>query len=393
MFGEALMNRSRDTSLRCLGVSRGQVCLRSGINQRSLSEYRVLGVGSSTIPAMDQAPFMHRCLELAERGRGKVGTNPLVGAVLVRKDRIVAEAFHEGFGKRHAERALLEDFRGAVEPSDVLYVNLEPCCHQGKTPACTDIIRERGVRQVVFGMIDPDPLVAGKGIACLQKAGIAVAGPIERARCEWLNRGFVSLRTKGRPWVTVRRALTRDGKIAKPDGSPLKITSEEQDRWTHEWLRARHDAILVGVGTIVSDDPLLNTRLRPSPLRSAETTDGQARFIQGLPSPLRIVLDPHLRIPADACVINGECFSGTMIIAAADADKDKRRVLTEEGVRIAEVMLKDGCFDLPALWKVLTTPSGDFHGIASVLIEGGARTWEVFRKAGVVDQEVVLMGD
>lgn len=321
---------------------------------------------------MDHVSFMHRCLELAERGRGKVGTNPLVGAVLVRKGRIIAEAFHEGFGERHAERALLEDFRGQIEPDDILYVNLEPCCHQGKTPACTDSICEHGVRQVVFGMIDPDPLVAGKGIACLRKDDIKVVGPVERARCEWFNRGFIALRTKGRPWMTLRRALTRDGRIAKPDGGPLKITSETQDRWTHEWLRARHDAILVGVGTVIADDPMLNTR-----------------FVQGLRSPLRVVLDPHLRMPVDVQVAS----PGTWVITAPHADVDIQQALEKRGVRVTAVPLQAGLFDLPALWKALTTPAGDFHGIASMLIEGGERTWEGFRKAGIVDEEVVLIGD
>ena len=145
---------------------------------------------------MRHTRYIHRCLTLAERGRGKVGLNPLVGAVLVRNGRIIAEAFHAGFGKVHAERQLLENLDQKISTEDILYVNLEPCCHQGKTPACIDIIRERGVKNVVFGMIDPDPLVQGKGIECLRNAGIEVIGPVERARSEWLNRGFVSLRAK-----------------------------------------------------------------------------------------------------------------------------------------------------------------------------------------------------
>ncbi|MDD5040800.1 MAG: bifunctional diaminohydroxyphosphoribosylaminopyrimidine deaminase/5-amino-6-(5-phosphoribosylamino)uracil reductase RibD [Candidatus Peribacteraceae bacterium] len=320
-------------------------------------------------------PFIHRCLTLAEHGRGKVGTNPLVGAVLVRDGAIIAEAFHEEFGKPHAERALLEDFKDVIRPSDTLVVNLEPCCHQGKTPACTDIIRERGVKHVVFGMVDPDLRVAGKGIACLLKAGIRVTGPVERARCEWLNRGFISLRTKGRPWVTMRSARTKSGAIAKPDGSPLQITSEEQNSWTHQWLRARHDAILVGVQTVITDDPQLTNR-----------------FGLQLPSPLRIILDPHLRIPLTARVVGEPLAAGTMVVVAPGSDPAKRQELLERGVRIAEVPLSAVFFDLPILWSALTTPVRDFHGIASVLIEGGAKTWQSFRDAGAVDEEVVLMG-
>ena len=288
--------------------------------------------------------FIHRCLELSEHGRGCVGTNPLVGAVLVRNGKIIAEAFHEGFGGRHAERALLEDFRGAIEPADILYVNLEPCCHQGKPPACTDIIRKRGIKHVVFGMIDPDAQVSGKGIACLLKAGIRVTGPVERAQCEWLNRGFISLRTKGRSWVTLHSARTKNGAIARPDGSPLKITSKEQDCWTHTWLRARHDAILVGVQTIVTDDPQLNTR-----------------FVQDLPSPLRVILDPHLRLPLTARVVTGESASGTVMITSSGSDAAKRQALQERGVTVAEIPLANGLLGPPELLIALGSVSGYFQ--------------------------------
>lgn len=313
---------------------------------------------------------MHRCLELAERGRGKVGTNPLVGAVLVRGGKILAEGWHEAFGLRHAERMLLEDYKGEIRPQDTLYVNLEPCCHHGKTPPCTEIIIERGVKRVVYGMVDPDVRIAGQGMECLRKAQVELIGPVERARCEWLNRGFVSLHAHRRPWVTVRMAKTLSGAIANPDGSPLKITSAEQDRWTHEWLRARHDAILVGVNTVIRDNPKLNTR-----------------FVQRLPSPLRIVLDPHLRTPVDARVSG----AGTWVITASMEDTSKRMMLEERGVRVEEVPLYNGSFDLSALWSLLTSPVGDFHGITTILIEGGVKTWERFRD--VADEAVLLMGE
>lgn len=319
--------------------------------------------------------FIHRCLALAEHGRGKVGLNPLVGAVLVREGKIIAEAFHEEFGKAHAERALLEKFEQKIRSDDILYVNVEPCCHQGKTPACTDIIRKRGVKQVVFGMVDPDPLVQGKGIACLREAGITVTGPIERAQCEWLNRGFISLRSKGRPWVTIHSARTRGGAYAVPDGRPLKMTSEEQDRWTHQWLRGQHDAILVGVQTVITDDPQLTVR-----------------FGMHLPSPLRVVLDPHLRIPLSARMVNGDLASGTVVITAPGSDRAVHQQLMERGVSVVEIPLTDGHFDLSGLWNALMTPTGSFHGIASILVEGGAKTWQNFRAAGLVDEEVTLLG-
>ncbi len=319
---------------------------------------------------------MHRCLALAERGRGKVGTNPLVGAVLVRRGEVIAEGWHAGFGLPHAERVLLDGYHGDVDPEDVLYVNLEPCCHRGKTPPCTEILQERGVKRVVYGMIDPNAQMAGKGIEALRRAQVECIGPFERARCEWMNRGFVSLHTKSRLWVTLKRAQLRDGEIAAPGGASLKITSASQDRWAHEWLRGRHDAILVGVQTVITDDPLLTVR-----------SD------RALPSPLRIVLDPHCRIPPGARIISGALAAGTVVIVGPEAESAKCRQLRGRGVQVLEVPLLDRRFDYSALWRVLMTPTDGFHGIASVLVEGGAKTWQSFREEGAIDEEVILMGD
>jgi len=330
--------------------------------------------------SMSHEDFMHRCLELASKGRGKVGTNPLVGSVLVRNNEVIAEAFHEGFGMLHAERSLLENFEGSIEPDDVLYVNLEPCCHKGKTSPCTDIIIEKGVKHVVYGMKDPNPEVAGKGIEALRNGGVEVIGPVIPELCKRLNRGFVSLQTNGRPYVTLKRAQTRSGAISEPDGSPLKITSKEQDEWAHSNLRAKHDAILVGVGTILKDDPQLTVRFG--------STDFQ---------PLRIVLDPNLQIPLDAKIVSGEIARGTMLLISEKKDKkekkEKRDVLVKKGVQIVEVSMKDSMFDFKELWVVLTTPQGDFKGITSILVEGGLKTWENFKESGMVDEEIILVGD
>ncbi|MFH0770206.1 MAG: bifunctional diaminohydroxyphosphoribosylaminopyrimidine deaminase/5-amino-6-(5-phosphoribosylamino)uracil reductase RibD [Candidatus Peregrinibacteria bacterium] len=325
--------------------------------------------------------FMHRCLALAERGRGKVGTNPMVGALLVREGKIIAEAWHEKFGGDHAERALLKAIKTEILPTDILYVNLEPCCHTGKTPPCTDIMIERGVKRVVYGMVDPDPAVSGKGILALERAGVELMGPVNRALCEWMNRGFVSLRTACRPWVTIKRAQTPSGEIASADGKPVKITSREQDVWSHTWLRARHDAILVGVGTIIADNPFLDKRFEQVHKTVPQSSD-----------PLRIILDPHLRIPLDAKVVTGKNAPGTMVITSKDVDPKIRSALQERGVRVEVVSLGKGTFDFASLWEILTTPKGDFHGIASVLVEGGVRTWRAFKDAEVVDEEVTLIG-
>ncbi len=338
---------------------------------------------------------MHRCLTLAALGRGRVGNGAMVGAVLVRNGKIIAEAFHEGFGKAHAERGLLESFRGMVEPEDVLYVNLEPCCHQAKTPPCTDVIIERGVKHVVYGMQDPDTRVAGQGTETLRKAGVEVIGPIERAMCEYLNRGFSVVRKMNRPFITLKMAHDRAGRISNENGSPLKITSDDQDAWSHTWLRAKHDAILVGVQTVINDNPLLNTRF----MRNAELSiqSGLGKNSKKLSnknsiqySPIRIILDPQLRTPIDAQVC--DVTDQQTIICVSDSSlldqSAKVSQLESKGVQVKAVKTnKSGGFEWDSLWQVLLA-----QGITSVLVEGGARTWQRFRGAGVVDQEVTLIG-
>lgn len=330
--------------------------------------------------------FMRRCLELAEGGRGKTGTNPMVGAVLVRDGIIIAEGYHDGFGSPHAEADLINKFdptspsglRRAsqeIQQKDVLYVNLEPCCHTSKkTPPCAQMLVEKGIRNVVIGMRDPNPEVSGKGIEFLRSNGASVTlVPQMLAECVRLNRGFVSLQTKDRPWITVKEAVTLDRKHAQPDGSRLKITSEEQDIWAHRFLRARHDAILVGVGTILKDDPQLTVR-------------------HGEGKPFRLVLDPHIMTPLTARIVTDALVAKTIIVVAPDADKKKVKELQSRGVRIFEVPLRKQRFDWPKLWQCLSTPRGDFHGICSILVEGGSKTWGVFRNEGIVDEEVTLVG-
>lgn len=310
----------------------------------------------------------------------------MVGAVLVSKNKILARGFHHGFGLPHAERDLLQSFSGAVPADAILYVNLEPCCHRGKTPPCTDIILERGVKRVCFGMLDPDPRVAGQGIAALRRAGVEVIGPVVRASCVYFNRGFVSMRTKGRPWIILKKAQTVDGRIAKADGSPLKITSAEQDCWSHTFLRSRVDAILVGVETVVRDNPQLNTRLA----QILPQNEGIKNY-----QPWRIILDAHLRIPLRSFILRPEEATRTIIIASdvpEEGKEERRREIQKKGARVFTVPLAADVFDFGELWKVLASSDGDFHGITSILVEGGARTWQAFREAGFVDEEAVLVG-
>lgn len=327
--------------------------------------------------AMDHAFFMRRCLELAARGRGFVGNGALVGAVLVRDGAVIGEGWHAGFGLPHAERDLLQKFDQQCCSSDVLYVNLEPCCHEGKTPPCTDIIVKRGVTTVVVGMLDPDPRVAGKGIAALRDAGVAVIGPLLPQECAWFNRGFVTLRTKGRPWLTLKRAQTRAGEIASPAGNLLKITTQEQDIWAHTHLRATHDAILVGIGTVIADNPLLNTRFVQNVTPTAVV-------------PYKIVLDRQCDVPAAARIFQ-QHPERVMVVVGEEAPRNRVSGIGNLGARVLRVPCTEKGFSWPAVWEALTVPRDTYTGITSVLVEGGVRTWDTFKSHGT-DMEVTLVG-
>ncbi len=311
-----------------------------------------------------------------------MGINPLVGAVLVREGNVIAEGWHEGYGKSHAELSLLQKFDQKISTNDTLYVNVEPCCHTDKkTPPCTSAILERGIRHVVYGMQDPNPQVAGKGIALLREHGINVIGPVQRVPCERLNRGFISRMQSGRPWITLHNARTRDERISHDDGSTLKITSPVQDAWAHEYLRATHDAILVGAGTVIADDPQLTVRYM--------NTKSDQR------NPLRIVLDPNMTSPKDARIFDEESASGTLLVTSeSGAAHSLVAELQARGVRIETVPTDtNGHFVWDALWELLITPNGEFHGTSSVLVEGGPRIWKSFRDAKCIDEEVTLVGD
>ena len=317
---------------------------------------------------MTHQDYMYRCLDLAAKGRGKVGINPMVGSVLVREEKIIAEDFYDHFGAPHAEASLLKSMKGKIEKNDILYISLEPCCHHGKTPPCTDAILESGVKHVVFGMKDPDSRVSGKGIEILKDAGIEVIGPVLPVECRRLNRGYISLRTVGRPWITLKSAQTQSGEIANKDGSPMKITSAEQDEWSHEFLRARHDAVLVGVETVIRDDPQLTVRMN----KKVE----QNKNLDHVFEPYRVIFDPNGRLPKDAKV------KGDKLIVVSSVPGSEWFVPIE-----------DGHFVWNELWKILTTSKEGFPGISSILVEGGKRTWAHFKESQLYDEEVILIGN
>lgn len=327
---------------------------------------------------MQHDPFIRRCLALAAAGRGHVGNGALVGALLVQGEHELAAASYQTYGGQHAERSLLASWRTPIDPDAVLYVNLEPCVEfpGKKTPPCLDILRQRDVRKVAVGMLDPDPRVAGRGIAALREAGIEVTVPILRTECEWFNRGYVTTRTKGRPWLTLKQARMHDGAIANADGTPRQITSLAQDEVSHRYLRATHDAILVGAQTIVADNPSLT-------VRHAEVA------VQ----PWRMVIDPHLRTSPNARVYTDQYANRTIVVTthqhAMSADA---QVLAARGVRVWPMAYDGQVFDWTALWERCISPADDWHGITSVLVEAGSRTWQAFAAAGMCDQQVILSG-
>ena len=323
---------------------------------------------------MNHVMLMQRCLELAKKGRGKTGSNPLVGSVIVRDDTIIGQGWYEGGD--HAERIAIKNCDQEIEQGDRLYVNLEPCCHTGKTPPCTDLILESGIGTVIFGMQDPDQRVAGKGIEQLRAQGVEVIGPVLRAECERLNRGYISVRTKNRPYIILKKAQTGDGKVANDDGSKLCITSDEQNTWSHSHLRSKVDAILVGVGTVLIDDPQLTIRLNK-------------KVDQNMRQPNAVILDPHLRIPLDANVVR----EGTVIVrdSAETGKQAEEKSLADKGARVITIPRREDHFDFEALWEALDAEED--LSLSSILVEGGPKTWATFQKAGLVDEEITLIGN
>ncbi|MFP4482031.1 MAG: bifunctional diaminohydroxyphosphoribosylaminopyrimidine deaminase/5-amino-6-(5-phosphoribosylamino)uracil reductase RibD, partial [Thermovirgaceae bacterium] len=252
--------------------------------------------------------YMSLALDLALRGTGKTAPNPRVGCVIIRDGRIQGRGYHQACGLAHAEAAALE-MAGEQARGATLYVNLEPCSHHGKTPPCTEAIIKTGVSRVVAAMQDPDPRVSGRGFARLRGAGVEVDTGICRAEAEEINKGFVTRVKKNRPWVTLKAAMTMDGRIAQEDGWS-KWISNRWSRTRAHLLRASHDALLVGVGTVVADDPKLNIR----------EVSGHA--------PRVVVLDPSLRTPSDASLFG---FGSPLVVASNYADPRRARDLKNAG--------------------------------------------------------------
>jgi diaminohydroxyphosphoribosylaminopyrimidine deaminase/5-amino-6-(5-phosphoribosylamino)uracil reductase len=299
----------------------------------------------------DHERYLRRCLELARRAEGATSPNPMVGAVVVRAGRIVAEAFHRRAGGPHAEAAALRR-AGKASRGATLYVNLEPCCHHGRTPPCVDAILASGVRRVVACHLDPFPLVKGRGFAALRRAGIEViAGPLRREATR-LNERYLTCVTRGRPFVIVKAAMSLDGKIATSGGESRWISSAQSRRVAHR-LRATCDAVMIGINTALADDPLLNVR--------AGATRRQPR---------RVVIDSRLRLDPRGRLLRarrGGARGAVLIYAGGRAPRTRAERLERLGATVVRVREgSDGRLDLGAVMRDLAT-----RRISSVLIEGG----------------------
>lgn len=308
--------------------------------------------------------FMKAALGFARKGLGKTSPNPAVGAVIARRGQVVAAGFHRKAGGAHAEVEALNQLRGKARRGDTLYVTLEPCNHYGRTPPCTQAILEKGIRKVVVGMRDPNPHVTGGGCDYLSGQGVEVVTGVLEEECRRLNEWFVTYVTKGRPFVIAKTALTLDGWTATSTGHSRWVTNEQSREWVHR-LRHQVDGILVGVGTVMADDPLLNTRLKK----------GRGK------DPVRIIVDTHLRIPVNARVLAHPHGSETLIAVSEDVPSRRIERLKTKGISFLVCPKKEGRIDLIALMDMLGKRS-----ITSVLLEGGATLMGAMIREKLVDK-------
>ena len=294
---------------------------------------------------MTDTDYMRMALELAERGMGWTSPNPMVGAVIVKDGRVIGQGWHARCGELHAERSALKNC--AEDPAGAtMYVTLEPCCHHGRQPPCTEAILAAGITRVVVGSDDPNPLVAGKGIDILRRAGVTVETGVMKEACDALNRVFFHYIRTGRPYVVMKYAMTLDGKIATRTGASQWITGEAARRQVHR-DRHRYSAIMAGVGTVLADDPLLTCRM------------------EGGRNPIRVICDTHLRTPLDSRIVRTAREVPT-ILATACGDEARRAPYEAAGCRVWVLRSRDGHVDLSALMERLGAEQID-----SVLLEGG----------------------
>ena len=311
---------------------------------------------------MTDQNYMLQAIQLAKQGEGWTNPNPMVGAVIVKNGRIIGKGYHKKCGELHAERNAIASLTESAEGATI-YVTLEPCCHYGKTPPCTEAIIEQKIKRVVIGSRDPNPKVSGKGIKMLQEAGIEVIEDFMREECDRLNPVFFHYITTKTPYVVMKYAMTLDGKIATKTGASKWITGEAA-RAEVQHMRHRYMGIMAGIGTVLADDPMLNVRM------------------EGWKSPIRILCDSGLRIPLDGQIVKSAGKYRT-IVAYADSENTeaKRKRLHEMGVETICCPDKNNQVDLKKLMKYL----GE-EGIDSILLEGGGTLNDSALRAGIVQE-------
>jgi diaminohydroxyphosphoribosylaminopyrimidine deaminase/5-amino-6-(5-phosphoribosylamino)uracil reductase len=274
--------------------------------------------------------WMQRAFDLALLGSGRVAPNPLVGCVIVKENRILGEGYHQQYGGPHAEVNAIRNASESVAGATA-FVTLEPCSHFGKTPPCADLLIESGIKEVYVANLDPNPLVAGKGIAKLEAAGITCHVGLLADKGEWINRHFFTFHRLKRPYITFKYAVSADGFIARPAGAPIQISTELSAIRVHQ-MRAEHQGILVGVQTIINDDPSLTTRL-----------------VAGA-NPMRIVLDPSNRISETAKVLTDGRETTVLRSSAEITSLPLQSILVEGGAKTMERLFAEGLVD--EIWKI-----------------------------------------
>ena len=312
---------------------------------------------------MDDPHYMEMALDLAQQGQGFTSPNPMVGAVVVKADQVIGSGYHHAAGQPHAEVSAIDDAGNGTEGA-VLYVNLEPCNHTGRTPPCTHKILQAGIRRVVVAMKDPNTDVAGGGIDFLIKHGLQVDLGVCEQKARRLNEAFVKFVRTKRPFVILKCAATLDGRIATRCGDSKWITNEKSRGFVHK-LRHAVDAILVGINTVEIDDPSLTTRLEGSPGKD----------------PVRIILDTHLSISPHARVLRLKSDSDTILVVGKSVAGEKRSAIEKTGVRIIEAPANNNVIDMNYLMDQLGSMD-----ITSLLIEGGGRVIASALHAGIVDK-------
>ena len=311
--------------------------------------------------------FMELAIAEAEKGRGAVSPNPLVGAVVVKNRKVIGTGYHSGFGKAHAEVEALAAINPRVKAD--LYVTLEPCAHYGKTPPCLDLISKyKNFEHIVIGCKDPNPQVNGKSIRHLKKSGFKVVTGVLADNVKLQNESYFYYMAHKRPFVTLKAAITLDGKIATSDGESKWITSASSRKFAHQ-LRSEHDAIMVGIGTVLADDPLLMPR--------------NVKNRSSYRPPTRIIIDPKLKIPLDSKIVKTAKVCPTIVVCSSLVNNSRRQKLEKMSIKTIALPLNNGLFSIVGLLADL----GD-RNITSVMIEGGSKLNSYAWQEGVVNKIV-----